>query len=441
MLALRKLIVVLLIVAVLAVSVNVMAQDEDFVFGDMLPTAPELAARGDYAVGVRTLTLVNPDEVNYLALESDPDATYDRPFTVEIWYPAVLEDGQTERVSYEETLGRADQEGTLEPFTFNGRAARDAAPDNQDAPYPLVVVSHGYPGSRYMMTYLTENLASKGVVVVAVGHTDSTFLDAASFFSTLYNRTLDQRFVIDAMAETNDGDGFLNGMVDTDNTTLIGYSMGGYGALNTIGAGYNDLLGEFVGEVASPILANSEDYLGADERVKAAVLFAPWGGDLFAFNQPGVAFWDADALANITVPTLWITGSEDDIAGYDGIVGLFDNAVNSERYLLTFDNALHNVAPNPPPPVADDLGEYERYADPTWDEQRINNVNQHFVTAFIGQYVLGEDYSDYLDVPVEVANDGEYVLDDDGNPSEDFTYSEGFLPRTALGLSLRFETP
>ena len=41
-----------------------------------------------------------------------------------------------------------------------------------------------------MMTYLTENLASKGYVVVAIDHTDSTYTDAGPFASTLLNRMI-----------------------------------------------------------------------------------------------------------------------------------------------------------------------------------------------------------------------------------------------------------
>jgi predicted dienelactone hydrolase len=54
-----------------------------------------------------------------------------------------------------------------------------------------VVVSHGYPGSRYLLAYLCENLASKGYVVVSIDHTDSTYRDVASFVSTVVNRSLD----------------------------------------------------------------------------------------------------------------------------------------------------------------------------------------------------------------------------------------------------------
>jgi hypothetical protein len=58
---------------------------------------------------------------------------------------------------------------------LTGRAVRDAPPHASDAPYPLVIVSHGYPGNRFLLSHLSENLASKGYVVAAIDHTDSTY--------------------------------------------------------------------------------------------------------------------------------------------------------------------------------------------------------------------------------------------------------------------------
>jgi len=37
---------------------------------------------------------------------------------------------------------------------------------------------------------------------------------------------------------------------------------------------------------------------------------------------------------------------------------------------------------------------------------------------------------------VEDANDGVFAVDEEGNPTEEFTYWAGFQPRTALGLTL-----
>ena len=423
-------------------ALTVIGQDDAFVYGDLLPDAPELATRGDYAVGVRTLELVNPDQIDLANLsEENPTATYDRPLTVEVWYPAIIPDGSSEMTTYESYLGRADQEN-LEAFSFAGRALRDAEPDMSGGAYPLVIVSHGYPGSRLMMSYLTENLASKGYTVVAIDHTDSTFADAGNFFITLLNRALDQNFVLNEMARMSGEDGFMNGLVDADNTAIIGYSMGGYGALNSAGAGYNSILQGFLPAIETRMEGNEVYEASVDSRIKAIVVLAPWGGDLSAFGMPGVGFWDAEALATINIPSLWIAGSLDDVASYDGIVSLFDNAVSSERYLLTYENALHNVAPNPPPPlsIVRDFGDYERYSEPAWDERRINNINQHFVTAFLGQYLNGDDYSAYLNPAVENANDGVVSFDDDGERTDEYTYWEGFLPRTATGMSLRAES-
>jgi predicted dienelactone hydrolase len=430
---------VALVACILVLMTAPALAQEPFVFGDPLPTAPEFAARGDYGVGVQTLALVNPMQVDLLAaLAGSETPVYDRPITVEVWYPATIPADAPELTTYADTLGRADEEGSLVPFEFAGRAFRDAVPDATGGPYPLVVVSHGYPGSRYMMTYLTENLASKGYVVVAIDHTESTFPDVGNFGSTLLNRPLDQIFVIDEMGRMSTGDGFLNGLVDADNTAIIGYSMGGYGALNVIGAGYSATLGEFMGPVVAARLEGAEGY-AADPRVQAAVLLAPWGGDLTPIGAPGAAMWADSALAEITIPTFWIGGSEDDVSVYEtGIARMFDAAVNSDRRLLTYSDALHNVAPNPPPAAAVTLPDYERYADPVWDEAHMNNVNQHFITAFLDLNLKGNaDMAAYLNPAVENSNDGVYAVDEAGAFTADHTYWPGFSARTALGLSLR----
>ncbi len=431
----------ILLSLMLGAAISVSAQDEE-VFGDPLPDAPELAARGEYAVGVSTMELVDEGRVDVLsATQDDPSPVYDRPLTVEVWYPATLAEGETELITYTDNLGRADDPSLpVRPFDFAGRAARDAAPNAEDGPYPLVIVSHGFPGSRYMMTYLTENLASKGYVVVAIDHTDSTFADTAAFGSTLLNRSLDQLFVLEAMAEMNAAeDSVLSGLVDADNTAIVGYSMGGYGALNAVGAGYNGVGANFgPGENYDLVTLGTDAYaeLG-DERIKAIIVMAPWGGDLGFIGMSGAALWDEPALAEITVPSFWIVGTNDDVAIFDGVQRLFDWSVNSERWLLVYDNALHNVAVNPPPAAAMDFTDYERYSEPAWDERRINNINQHFTTAFLGYYLKGvEDYAAYLNVPVPNGNDAVYAVDAEGEFTEEHTYWLGFIPRTLVGLSL-----
>ena len=414
------------IVTLLFLSTSLSAQ-QHFLYGDPLPDAPELSARGEYALGVRTLDLVNTDQVDILNSKDGKDPIYDRRLTVEIWYPATIPSDTEASVTYDEVMGtRGDSLRPLVPFTFKGRAMRDAKPKMTEGKFPLIIVSHGYVGSRYLMTYLTENLASKGYIVVAIEHTDSTFKDAAPFQSTLLNRAQDIPFVLNEMerlgqAKSKDQ---LAGLIDTDNTGIVGYSMGGYGVLNVAGAGYSDGFGQFFtgmtggSSAISKLLASNPDYQGGkDTRIKAVVAFAPWG------MERGV--WDGTGLKGLKTPTFFVAGSQDDISGYEkGIKAIYTGAVHADRYLLTYKNARHNVAPNPPPAAALQPGlhidEYYRYADSTWDQRKINNINQHFVTAFLGTHLKGTDFSKFLDVPQD---------------SNEKTW-EGFKNRSSTGMEL-----
>lgn len=418
--------------------VNMVTAQEVMIFGDARPDAPELAARGVYGVGVQTLTFTNPDQIDILNVTAQtPQPRYDRSLTVEIWYPARIPAGETPLILYKDTLGRVDTpQAPLVPFTFGGRALRDAEPDASGAAYPLIVVSHGFPGSRWMLTYLNENLASKGYVVVAIDHTESTFSDVAGFASTLLNRPLDIRFVINQIAALGaaESDSFLAGLVDADNTGLVGYSMGGYGALNVAGGAYGatylPALRAFGFPGADFLAVNTIENadFAADERVKAVYTFAPWGMNF--------GLWDAASLATLDVPVFFVAGSQDDVAGYEnGPRKIFELAAHSERYLLTFEGARHNVAPNPPPPAATTYDQFMRYADTVWDTTRMNNINQHFATAFFGKYLKAQATHAYLDL-IDVAAEGVYSVAADGTFNADHTYWLGFQPRSAVGLRL-----
>lgn len=257
-----------------------------FINGDTLPDAPKLSARGDYKVGVRTTEFINKDQVDVLHSKAGKDPLYDRHLKVEVWYPAIIPEGKKELVAYKQVMGMfGDSTRPIVPFTFEGRALRDAAPDASGGVYPLVIVSHGYPGTRLILTYLTENLASKGYVVVAIDHTESTFTDRGGFQSTLLNRSKDVLFILNQLAELSkpDSKSFLAGLADANNTGLIGYSMGGYGILNAAGAGYSPRLDSFFALISGGSKAinirttnNTEYKASYDSRIKAVVAFAPW---------------------------------------------------------------------------------------------------------------------------------------------------------------------
>ena len=80
------------------------AQD-DFLYGDAMPDAPELSVRGDHTLGVRTLEFVHKDQVDILNSTEGKDPLYNRKLTVELWYPAKLASGAEASVTYEEVMG------------------------------------------------------------------------------------------------------------------------------------------------------------------------------------------------------------------------------------------------------------------------------------------------------------------------------------------------
>lgn len=400
------------------------------------PDAPELAAYGAAKVGVRTVEMVNPGQIDILAIDPaqprlDPLPTYDRALTVEVWYPAAAD------ATGDTVLKAFLRDGKTE-IDLHGQAMRGAAPA-ADGPYPLILISHGYPGNRFLMSHLGENLASKGYVVASIDHRDSTYRDQAAFGSTLVNRPLDQAFVLEQMAELSAGDGFLQGMVNADATGLIGYSMGGYGAVITAGGGVTEAAVAYPwggphGTLAIHRSGSEAHNALPDPRIKTAIAIAPWGLTY--------GFWDADTLAGVKIPVLFMAGSVDDVSGYEpGIRSIWQGATGAERALLTFEHANHNAAAPYPAPaegraVDPDLGfaPFDHYADAVWDTVRMNNIAQHFATAWMGLHVKGDaSMAAYLDL-LPNASDSVWAIDENGDKKPEHNHWHGFPERTAKGL-------
>lgn len=393
------------------------------------PLAPELAAYGRYDVGVRTIEVTDRNRIDILntAKGSEP-ARYDRRLTLEVWYPARLAAGA--RAGGEYHVITSDPSITA---TLAGKAVRDAEAVRTEGRFPLVIVSHGYPGNRFLMSHLTENLASKGFVVVSIDHRDSTYDDQKNFASTLYNRPFDQLFVLNEIArQSGAAGGFLSGLVDADRVGLVGYSMGGYGVVNVVGGGYSAAAEAFPTSPPNRLLADRgaaklAGSASVDPRIKAAIAIAPWG------MQTG--FWDAAGLQGIRTPVLFVAGSADEVAGYEkGTRAIYQAAVNSDRYLLTYLNANHNAgAPIPAPAETYAYSETQKsypfthYADAVWDSTRMNNILQHFATAYFDLYLKGDQSRRAY---FELAPDAKGTV-----------VWKGFKPRTDVGLRLEHAAP
>lgn len=83
----------------------------------------------------------------------------------------------------------------------------------------------------------------------------------------------------------------------------------------------------------------------------------------------------------------------------------------------------------------------EHYSDAVWDSVRMNNIAQHFATAFLGKHLKGDAaLGSYLTL-VEYAKDGKFSAAKDGSFKPDHTYWKGFPARSAVGLRLEQRAP
>jgi hypothetical protein len=141
-----------LLVPAVAASLSGSASGQTNRIDVVTPMAPELAAYGPHAIGVRTIQVVEanrPDILN--AKPGAPTPRYTRALTLEIWYPATLVAGQKPEGDY-----RIVTRDPAVTATIHGKAVRDAAPEKTAAAFPLVIISHGYPGNRFLLSHLAE---------------------------------------------------------------------------------------------------------------------------------------------------------------------------------------------------------------------------------------------------------------------------------------------
>ncbi len=396
--------------------------------------APELAPLGRYAIGVQTLTLVQPAQPDVLAYDPARQAAplHDRVLVVDVWYPAAPAAGAPPAV-YSGSLPSERESPVI--FTVPGIAVRGAPPAGAD--WPLVVVSHGYSNDPAALTWLTENLASKGYVVAAIHHEDPPITDRGKFAGPLLRRPLDIAFVAKSLQRTWGGEH----RVDPQRTALIGYSMGGYGVLAAGGAAL-DPAGPPTKIVPGGLLmpyvrggARHDDMTVAGLR--AVVALAPAGGGT-------LAAWGTSGIGEITAPLLLIQGDHDMTVDYrSGARAVFDAAVHADRYLLTYEGGGHAIGLGPPPPaMRSTLWDLSWFEDPVWRKERIMEINAHFITAFLDRYVKGERSRDaYLTVATVASFDGKWpagtaptAYDAYSPGTEPITVWKGFQRNQAAGL-------
>jgi predicted dienelactone hydrolase len=393
--------------------------------------APALAALGPYAVGVATLELVQPDQLD-LAKDGKTPERMDRHLPLRVWYPARA--GGTP-ITYHSALPGPDEKPV--PFTIPGIAVADAPP--AAGRFPLVILAHGYNNTPEVLAWLGENLATKGYVVVAPAFRDPPAFGGSRILEAVVRRPLDIAFVAAEVTRRAAAGEAPFAHADTGRVALIGYSMGGYGVLTAAGAPLDPSLAKATSGVLAPYVGGAAQAGSLKVgKLKAVVSMSP------PMRIGPLTMWAPGGLASIRVPTFFIVGSQDHLVGYDpGVRTLFEAETGAARYLLVFREAGHDIALSPPPPAMQDrLWDQDWFQDPVWRQSRLNGIEAHFITAFLDRFVKGDAAkASYIDGLVVNSDDGTwpkppagYGAFSPGPPAA--TLWKGFAEAHAAGMSL-----
>ncbi len=388
--------------------VPMLAQEEGPPQVGLRPDAPTYALHGPYWVGTMEFVMEN----------------IDRSTPVTLWYPALNEGGAAEAVVYD--MGVSDLVGPDTSLISDGHALLGAPPAMTDAPYPLVVISHGLGGSRFGYFRLAEHLASYGFVVASVEHVGTALRDgfegtsevgSANNIASIYYRPADIMHVIDYADMLTSTGGPLVGVIDTDNVAVWGHSTGGTTALQAGGARLDmaALSAWCADKDSEEFAAESCQFVGHEEelaklysvdnpeaglfpalwdtRVDAVVAVSP-GGELHAFGDEG--------MAAIQVPTLITFGTSDAIVSPEyNSMWAYKQISSQTKGLVAFEGGGHLMFANCPAAWKDFCG-----YDAVWDLPRVEDLKDHFTTAFLLDVLKGDQDAHAALMPENVSFPG-----------------------------------
>ncbi len=191
---------------------------------------------GPFPVGVANRLLTDPSRRNRYGVSTNGS------FMASIWYPAVAQAGKLPALMESPQLAQ-DPAWSGSWVSFEHCLRSYALPDvlcaNRQAPYPVVLYSHGWGDVREEIAERGPYLASHGYVVVAVDHYDAfgtvfpdgTYLHGEVGTDTtgpgFQDRVRDLRFVLDELVKWNGNDPVFAGRFDLSRIASMGFSWGG----------------------------------------------------------------------------------------------------------------------------------------------------------------------------------------------------------------------
>ncbi|MEH2296030.1 alpha/beta hydrolase [Nostoc sp.] len=228
-----------------------------------------------------------------------------------------------------------------------------ASQSQGQAPFPLVVISHGLASDRSSFVYLAEHLASYGFAVAVLEHPGSNAKRFQQYFAGLagppepeefINRPLDIKYLLDQLQRLEKSDPTLQGKLNFQQVGAIGQSFGGYTVLTLAGANidFNQLRRDCNANYSSfnlSLLLQCEasklpikNYELKDDRIKAIIAINPIDSLILGQSE----------VSQIKIPIMLVAGSQDIFAPpvFEQIRP-FTWLSDPNKYLALIENATH----------------------------------------------------------------------------------------------------
>ena len=308
------------------------------------------------------------------------DNSRNRPLIADIYYPIVKADND-----------KSDNH-TIEPeHDIMIRAVRNSSAKvgMKGKNYPLIILSHGYGGSRKHITWLAEYLSTKGYIVAAVDHYGNTsYFDVPDIALQRWLRPQDITAFLDNFLK----DKMWVKKIDHNRIGFAGFSLGGLTGI-WISGGVADKFEVPNAKTSSlyemAVATTQEhidniDYKNArksykDNRIKASFLISPAQGKAFS----------AEGLKSIDIPVKIVTGNADKIITVDENAKHYAAGIPRAELFIFKGNVSHLVFRNR---IHDDkkscVAKYHFDLEPSIDPKALHDATAAMAVEFFDDHLI-----------------------------------------------------
>jgi predicted dienelactone hydrolase len=174
-----------------------------------------LNASGDVNLAISSVKFIDEQRMSW-------DGKHKRPIVTHLFYPTI--DSNPKPI----LLGPPNNE------LFNAGDALWGAKLISTNKRPLIIMSHGTGGSALQMLWLADKLVKNGYLVVGVNHHGNTAIEEKKYaegYKLWWERSQDIAVVLDKLSSH----AIWSANIDQDKIGIIGFSLGGYTAISTLG--------------------------------------------------------------------------------------------------------------------------------------------------------------------------------------------------------------